>query len=359
MSISSRPRALIVTTTALAAVALLAPLTSTSAEAARRGQSGPAYKSDVVGTRSAPTPDSAYGTTSVGIASSGAVLATRIGGNAYLGQPARTRELASADALGAHGTWSLVLNPVGQAYSGSREGVLRWPSPAKVDIDRTITADGSYYGPSLGGVNSRGDVAGCDVSVKTGQPFIGRYGRQNMKLMNWPTGWGNCRAAGISERGVAAITQEHPSYRDDNLFPRAATMTTSGVRYLPAPKGVGTSADGISPTGTYIVGRSYTDGQPTGAVLWTNGRKFSPMRGAEAMTPKAVTDTGMVVGEENGRVVTWERGRKTDLTSVSKLPRNWVLTSVAGINGKGQIAVTATVGATNETVAMRLTPTKR
>lgn len=355
MSTSTRVPARTVLAVALVSGGLLA--SGAAADAAPRGKTrAPSYGVERVGDAFASSDGSSrFGTSALGIADSGVVLAGRSDGSRYLGRPTRTRDLAPVGDAAPYGVHAPVLSPSGTPYAGGYQALVRWTARG-VEPARLVEGEESrFYSIGLGGANDAGVVTGCSSYVKVGWPFIGSF-RDGVRTMTWPKDFGTCSSGGISRAGVAVITQEHPGFRTHNLvYPRAATMTTAGIRYLKAPAGIGTSADAISPNGKYIVGQTYLDESPTGVARLSATRNPAPLRGAGDMRPVAVTDTGVVVGVENGRAVSWANGRKTDLTSVSRLPRGWVLTDVAGINPKGQIAATATVGG-RESVAVRLTP---
>lgn len=359
MSTTTRARASArpVLTVALVAVGLLAPVAGAEA-APRHAPRGPAYDVEVVGTRSAaPDGTSVYGTDAADLSRSGVVVATRYGGAAYVGTPRRTRELPPVGEVAPYGVYSHRMSPSGQVYAAGYRVIVRWTG-TRVEAARLLQDEQNptFHSLGLGGVNDAGVVTGCSSYVKIGWPYLGSF-TGGVRTMSWPENSGNCSSGGISAGGVAAVTQEHPNFRTDPsiVYPRGATMTTAGITYLKAPAGVGTSADAISPSGNRLVGRTYADGAPTGVAWLSTGRDPVTLPGAGTMAPKAVTNAGIVLGVDDGRVWSWDRGRRTDLTSVSRLPRGWVLTDVASINDKGQIAATATVRG-REKVAVRLSP---
>lgn len=353
----------------LTSVGLLAPIAATAAPATLP-MTAPAakrvvqqqYTAQIAGARVTQTSDFGFGTAAQGVSNGGLVLvSTRSGDSVGLSvvDPTRRKQTAlPSTASVSNRPRGGVITPGGTVYTTGDTSVVRFTRTG-FTVTPIVGAGTAYYGASIAAANDRGDVAGCVSSVKVGYPFAGNVLRGTVRQVGWPVGEGNCEVNGISARGVAAVTQHNPYFQHVGVYPKAATLTSSGtVTYLRVPEGTPASADGISPSGRLVVGRTYKDGVAT--VSWLSPKADPvPLAGAGAMVPEFVTDSGMVVGTENGRVVTWFKGRKTDLTSVARMPQGWVATSVAGVNARGQVAVTATLPGTRETVAMLLTPTRR
>lgn len=345
-------------TVGLVSTALVAPAaTAATAAPTKPGPTGIRYTGEIIGPR-AESQEYPFGTRAQGISDAGDVLVTSSSRPTFVVTRRGVRELASTEGIAENSSNATAMARSGHVYGGGHDGVFRWAGSKAAlsvvqDPDRT-----TFQGYGLRAANVRGDVAGCAHNYRVAEPFVGSFAKGTVKTLTWPKDSGNCSVTGISDRGVAAVNQEAPNFRTEEIYPRAATMTTSGVTYLKTRKGFASSADGISPNGKYIVGRVTKDGAST--VAWLSHRRNPvALLGAGAMTPKLVTDRGVVVGVENDRVVTWENGRKSDLTSVSRLPRGWVLSDVSGINRRGQLAVTATKAGGHETVAMRLTAKRR
>ncbi|MDO5629696.1 MAG: hypothetical protein Q4G43_15380 [Mobilicoccus sp.] len=337
----------------LVSIGLVGPTVVGAAHAAP-GRNAGGYSGEVVGPRATSSGHS-YGTTARGIANSGDVLVASTSQPTFIANGRRVRALASAEKLTPYGAYPQAITGSGHVYGSGYEGLFRW-NGARVTMGKVKDLNASsFQGFSLSAVNTRGDVAGCAQNYRVGVPFVGSYQSGSVTSHAWPSGWGNCSVTGISDRGVATINQEAPSWQYTDIYPRAATMTTRGVTFLRAPAGTASSADAISPNGARIAGRTIDkDGRAT--TVWLSHRSNpTPLRGAGGLTPRIVTDSGVVFGVKDGRAVRWQNGRTTDLTSISRLQRGWVISDVSGINARGQLAVTAQVGA-DETVAMRLTP---
>lgn len=311
------------------------------------------YTAEIVGTRATPSPY-AFGATALGISKAGEVLVRSSSGGVTVATPERSRSLASADGLAAYPAVPQTMSPTGAVYGAGISGFFRWD---RNGITFRPLGDGTaYYPPTAPLANSRGDIAGCLPDGEVSAPYLGSFGRSTIGAIAWPASEpATCQATGLSERGVATVTQWGPSFDDGGMFPRAVTVTRSGVTPLRTPPGVKSTADAISPGGRYVVGRTYHGEQAT--VSWLSTRREPvELEAAGAMTPRFVTDRGQVLGTDGNRVVAWQDGRRSDLTQDTALPRGWVLTQVAGVNRAGQIAATAKLPGTVETVAVRLTP---
>lgn len=359
MSITTIKPTYALMTTGVAVVALLTPVATATAAtpAAQAKASNIRYNAEVVGPRATPT-EYTYGTQARGLSNAGEVLVTSSSQPGFVAGMRGVRELASTEHLSQNWVSPRTMSASGQVYGSGFDGIFRWAGSTVALRPVRSAEQTSFQGYGLGAVNSRGDVAGCAYNYRVASPIIGSFDKATITSLTWPQGFGNCSVSAISDSGVATVNQEAPNYRVTEVYPRAATMTTAGVTYLKTPAGAASSADGISPNGSYVVGRVTKDGVSTVSWLSTRANPVA-LRGAGAMTPKLVTNDRVIVGVDNGRVVTWANGRRTDLTSVSRLPRGWVLSDVAATNQRGQYAVTATLPGGTETVAMRLTPTRR
>lgn len=354
---SSRRHALVVT--GAITLGLATSMASTAAAVpAKLKPKTPVYAAEVMGPRADATPY-VVGTQAIGISNAGEVLIRESWNSAFVANGRSVRTLADASAVTQYGAWPRVMTGSGDVYGGGFDVIAKWTRRGVVTGSVSgIGRDSGIQTLSVQAANNRGDVAGCASYYRIGYPFIGSFPRKTAQQLTWPGGSsGNCSVTDMSDRGVATVNQEAPNYRTEEIYPRAATMTTSGVRFLKTPDGVGSRASAISPDGTLIVGSIYKDGVATTSWL-SKSRAPVALRGAGDLMPSVVTNDAVVFGVADGRAVSWQNGRTADLTSVSSLPRGWVLTGVSDINKRGQLAVTATITATNETVAMRLTPAK-
>ncbi len=351
---SSRRHALVVT--GAITLGLATSMASTAAAVpAKLKPKTPVYAAEVMGPRADATPYT-LGTQSWGISNAGEVLVHSSSGPTLVADGTKVRPLADTIPISPYYVGARVMTGSGDVYGGGFDVIAKW-TRGGVTTGSVSGLSSGVQGVSVDAANDRGDVAGCVNIYRVGMPFIGSFQRKTAQQIGWPSSNGNCSVTDMSDRGVATVNQEAPHYYTETVYPRAATMTTSGVRFLKTPEGMGSRASAISPDGTLIVGSIYKDGVATTSWL-SKSRAPVALRGAGDLMPSVVTNDAVVFGVADGRAVSWQNGRTADLTSVSSLPRGWVLTGVSDINKRGQLAVTATITATNETVSMRLTPSK-
>ncbi len=298
------------------------------------------------------------GTTAVGIDDSG-----RVAGNAaaadgasrpFVGGDWGARWLESgsgsvlAAAIAPRGTVA------GQTSGGPDAQVVTWSRSGQAS---TAQAPESRLGFLLGAVNSRGVVAGSLSFNHVTYPFYGVSG----SLVQVPTKLlGSYAVSGLSETGLAAATVTAPLQPHTGTYPVGVVFTGKGV--TPVRSGSTSTLDAISPDGRRLVGRvGATGGSAAGGRLaWlSTTRNPVPLSGTGGLRVAGVSDAGVLVGSAGGRAGVWRDGRLTDLnTRVRGLPRGWVLTDAVAINKSGALAVNATDGRGN-TVALKLSPSRR
>lgn len=340
--------------TGVVAFAFVAPLVTASATASEAPSAASAKSPTTRYTAQAVGPNDTS-TRTLGIADNGDVLVAAGWQDSYVVSGTRARKLP-VPAGDAQWSRAAVIAPNGTVYGSHPQGVYRWDRRGNGGSFRKIAnADTNYA--SVQEANSAGTVAGCSDHYRVSGVFLGSFEKDAINELGLSGPFGNCRVTGLSNAGVASVSLDPPSYRTDDTFPKPFIATSKGLQALRVPTGATGSADGISPNGRYIVGRVF-DKEGAANVSWlSTGRAPVALRGTDGLTPSFVTNQGVIVGTKDGRVVTWSNGRITDVTSAARLGRGVTLTSVAGVNSHGQLAVTATK-ADGSTTAMRVTPAR-
>lgn len=114
---------------------------------------------------------------------------------------------------------------------------------------------------------------------------------------------------------------------------------------LPANSGwVLQSAMDINSAGQ-IIGIGHKDGNPS-AFLFDHGTVVALSAPGETnRMPAAINDQGQIVGTRDGHAFLWQNGQDIDLNALLPSNTDWVLTSAADINNRGQIVGQGSHGA--------------